>query len=287
MRLATYFNPIGNTLLLASDELAKKIASDLLEAPIDNHPDFFEYFPEGKLGLHSMEEMRLFKEEALSAPFGSKKKVLLIHDADRMAPYSANALLKTLEEPFLSTTIILITKYPEKLLPTVLSRCQKIDQNTLVSLAVNPQLITILSNIHKLSYIELLKGSHTLAQAFQEIEEMPKEKSSYHITVYQKEVQEKRKEGKDALMLFMQFDALLEHLIYWFRDINLLHLGGNKAYLFHQEHIDVLQQLIEKGYIVDLDQIFQIVKEAKTHFERSGSLKNILENIFIQIHLLM
>ncbi|AFY89313.1 AAA family ATPase [Chroococcidiopsis thermalis] len=58
---------------------------------------------------------------ALTAP----SKVVVIQDADRMAASAANALLKTLEEPT-SGSIILISSQPQKLLPTIASRCQAI-----------------------------------------------------------------------------------------------------------------------------------------------------------------
>jgi DNA polymerase-3 subunit delta' len=57
--------------------------------------------------------------------------VFIIHDADRMLSYSANALLKTFEEPGQDTIIILLSSSPAALLPTVLSRCRSIFFNPL------------------------------------------------------------------------------------------------------------------------------------------------------------
>ena len=51
-------------------------------------------------------------------------KVAVLHPADALNPQSANALLKTLEEPPVGTRIILTTADPAILLPTVRSRCQ-------------------------------------------------------------------------------------------------------------------------------------------------------------------
>jgi DNA polymerase-3 subunit delta' len=53
-------------------------------------------------------------------------RVLIIPDADSMTPQSQNALLKTLEEPPGAARIILTTAREKALLPTVLSRCQKV-----------------------------------------------------------------------------------------------------------------------------------------------------------------
>ena len=53
-------------------------------------------------------------------------KVLLIHPADALNAQSANALLKTLEEPPGALRIVLTSTDPDKLLPTVRSRCQRL-----------------------------------------------------------------------------------------------------------------------------------------------------------------
>ncbi len=53
----------------------------------------------------------------------SRHKVAVIHDADRMNSSSANALLKTLEEPHPHAKLLLITDTVGSLLPTILSRC--------------------------------------------------------------------------------------------------------------------------------------------------------------------
>jgi DNA polymerase-3 subunit delta' len=53
-------------------------------------------------------------------------KVMLIHPADALNLQSANALLKTLEEPPQGARLILTTRDPEHLLPTVRSRCQRL-----------------------------------------------------------------------------------------------------------------------------------------------------------------
>jgi DNA polymerase III subunit delta' len=89
-----------------------------------SHPDVRIYHPEGKIGMHSIDSMRQFSEEVYLSPYEGLWKVFIIHDADRMLSYSANALLKTFEEPAPRSLIILLSSNPKALLPTVLSRCR-------------------------------------------------------------------------------------------------------------------------------------------------------------------
>ncbi len=60
-------------------------------------------------------------------PREGKQRFFIIEDADRLREEAANSLLKTLEEPPSSSTIILLTSRPNTLLPTIRSRAQKIN----------------------------------------------------------------------------------------------------------------------------------------------------------------
>jgi DNA polymerase-3 subunit delta' len=59
----------------------------------------------------------------------SPRRVLLIHNAQKLTESAANALLKTLEEPCPDVYILLTTNNPQRLLPTLRSRCFKMDVN--------------------------------------------------------------------------------------------------------------------------------------------------------------
>jgi DNA polymerase III subunit delta' len=88
------------------------------------HPDVHHYYPEGKLGMHPIQILRQLSEEVQLPPYESQWKFFVIHEADRMLSYSANALLKTFEEPPPRTLIILLSASESALLPTILSRCR-------------------------------------------------------------------------------------------------------------------------------------------------------------------
>lgn len=147
---------VGQSYLFAGSEgvgkslFAKAFASSLLNTEnVVTHPDFHLYTPEGKLGIHSIEKMREFSKEVYLAPFKSDKKVFLLLDAERMLPYSANALLKTFEEPSDNTVIILVSSCPEKILPTILSRCQIIRFQPIATSVLEPELFKTHESISK------------------------------------------------------------------------------------------------------------------------------------------
>ena len=63
---------------------------------------------------------------ASTRPHEAPARVLIIDQADRLNPSSANCLLKTLEEPFAGNHLVLVTAAPDRLLPTIRSRTQRI-----------------------------------------------------------------------------------------------------------------------------------------------------------------
>ncbi len=87
-----------------------------------NHPDFHIIESEKQLGVDYIRAG--IAKLAGTAQMGGNK-VLLIPEADTMTEAAANALLKTLEEPTNNTFLLLITSSANKLMPTILSRCEK------------------------------------------------------------------------------------------------------------------------------------------------------------------
>jgi DNA polymerase-3 subunit delta' len=73
-----------------------------------------------------VDQLRQAIDWAHSSSSRGRGKVLVFHPADAMNTVSANALLKTLEEPASGLRLILCVDDPERLLPTIRSRCQRV-----------------------------------------------------------------------------------------------------------------------------------------------------------------
>lgn len=60
-------------------------------------------------------------------PYEGRARVVIVDGAERLSTEASNALLKTLEEPPGNAILILVTSEPDRLLPTIRSRCQRLD----------------------------------------------------------------------------------------------------------------------------------------------------------------
>ena len=90
------------------------------------HPDvLFVSVEEDKKDI-SIEQMREMQSKVQMHSFEGKYKVIIVDDAEKMNAASSNSILKILEEPPKATHFILITSRPHMLLPTIVSRCQRI-----------------------------------------------------------------------------------------------------------------------------------------------------------------
>src|SRR5205814_2794965 len=74
-----------------------------------------------------IDEIRELRETAKFAPASSKFKIYIIDEVHMLTKEAFNALLKTLEEPPSHVKFMFATTEPEKVLPTILSRCQRFD----------------------------------------------------------------------------------------------------------------------------------------------------------------
>jgi DNA polymerase-3 subunit delta' len=93
-----------------------------------SHPDVLEIAPEGGKAAPQIkvDQIRGLLSTLSMHPIEGKRRVVMMPEAEAMNEAAANALLKALEEPPPSTVFILAVPEPGMLLPTIVSRCQKV-----------------------------------------------------------------------------------------------------------------------------------------------------------------
>ena len=91
-----------------------------------SHPDIIEIDAASNNGV---DEVRNLIDKVKYAPMQGKYKIYIIDEVHMMTSGAFNALLKTIEEPPAHVIFIFATTEPNKVLPTIISRCQRFDFN--------------------------------------------------------------------------------------------------------------------------------------------------------------
>ena len=106
-----------------------------------SHPDIVEIDAASNNGV---EQVRDLIDQVRYSPIKGRMKVYIIDEVHMMSSSAFNALLKTLEEPPDHVVFILATTEPHKVLPTILSRCQRYDFGKIADTDMKAKLVSIL-----------------------------------------------------------------------------------------------------------------------------------------------
>lgn len=104
------------------------------------HPDIIEINAANETHV---EDIRDLIDRSQLAPMQGKHKVYIIDEVHQLSSAASSALLKTLEEPPENVIFILATTDPQKLLPTIISRCQRFDFTSLRKDQIHDHLMDI------------------------------------------------------------------------------------------------------------------------------------------------
>ena len=122
----------------------------------ESHPDFKFIQPEASGKIIKIEQIRDVIDMLNKKSHQNGYQIIIIKPAHAMNSAASNALLKTLEEPQGEVMLILLTDQPASLLPTIRSRCQRINFTQYVEPENNSELQNIFEKLRqkKLSPIE-------------------------------------------------------------------------------------------------------------------------------------
>jgi len=91
-----------------------------------------------------IDEIRALRENVKFSPTQGKYKIYIIDEVHQITPDGFNALLKTLEEPPEFVKFIFATTHPQKVMPTIISRCQRMDFRRIPVIEIISQLEKII-----------------------------------------------------------------------------------------------------------------------------------------------
>lgn len=222
-----------------------------------------------KQSFYSVERVDEDLRRALSfRSHEGKYKVAILIDADALRTEAANAVLKILEEPPGRTVFILTTERADRMLPTIVSRCQRVRFSVLApaDIAAGLSARVSIAEEEALVLARMAGGSFTRALQMADSEALHGDRGlvldffrnvyidhSDHVTDLAENVARMgREQVKGLLMLMLQ----------WIRDLMLFRDLGNEAELVNADQKTAIARFCQNVPEADLPAMVAIVEEA-------------------------
>lgn len=211
------------------------------------HPDVVLISPEER--LIKTDEIRTIEEALSFRPYEGRKKVVIVDDADTMNQQAANTFLKTLEEPPEDSLIILISSRPDRLLPTIRSRCSSIVFHPLSLDSCRRILKGKICDEEIEQAVRLSLGRPGLALTTD-----IREERDWFVSL----LKDMLRSEKDSWSSRDEVERWFDHALLFMRDLAVLNITGSRSLLINE---DLAENLGRLGKSVGLQGIIDIHKE--------------------------
>jgi DNA polymerase-3 subunit delta' len=230
-----------------------------------------------------IEEIRALQHQINLSPYSGKRKIVIIDSAERLTAEAANCLLKTLEEPPQKSVIFLISSAWQRILPTIISRCQLIkflpvkgekilaglDKTGAFNKAKIPQAVRFACGRPGVA-LTILKEPQFLLKNNQLIEELE--------GLVKKNLTERFQYAKDMANDAIAAEKTLGQWIIWFRDELLIQTGNNNLAILNRK--SSITGLSQKKII---ETIKNIEQSQRLMMDSSFNSRLILENLMLKL----
>lgn len=221
-------------------------------------------------------------------PYCSPYKIYIIPDAELMNPSAQNALLKTIEEPPEYAVIMLLTSNIESLLPTVRSRCVRLDLKVVDDGLVKKYLM---EHLHVPDYqaeidASFAHGSIGRAEAAatsQEFADMAKNAIRILKCADSLEVYELTEAIKKLSAEKQNINDYLDIFQFWFRDVLMFKATREIDNLVFKQEINFIKEQARLRSYENLEKILEALEKTKVRLRANVNPELALELLFLTI----
>ena len=254
----------------------------------NNHPDIRTVIHE-KPGLISISEIReqVIHDVAIR-PYESPYKIYIIPDAEMLNAQAQNALLKTIEEPPEYAVILLLTNSIESLLPTIRSRCIRLDLKV-----VDDRLIKqyLMEHLHVPDYradidVSFAHGSVGRAKAAATSQEFTDlTQHALRILKYSgnMEVAEMTEYIRSLCADRTKIEEHLDIFQFWFRDVLMFKATQEIDHLVFKTEITFIREQAGERSYENLEKILEGIEKTKVRLKANVNPELALELLFLTI----
>lgn len=229
----------------------------------------------GKQVIYQVERIREIMHDLRFVPGEGRHTVGVLLDADRMNTASANAFLKMLEEPGPQTVLVLTAERADRLLPTILSRCQRLRFDPLPAEAIEEALVERrrIEPGRAAFLARMADGSYTRALALTESEELAGRRElalTFVRLAYTQDpmklpalIEQVARMGREPVK------GLLELMLGWIRDLVLYRAAGDAAPLVNVDQAEAVRKFVGALPDARLEAMAGLVEQAADLLDRN------------------
>ncbi len=209
-------------------------------------PDILWVEPQKKSRIISKDQLAGIRERMSQTSFSGGWKVTVLVAADRLGPQAANAFLKTLEEPPPRSLFLLLTDAPQALLPTVISRCQRItltapEEEALAHENLD-EVIEILSAGPMRGATARFSRADRMVKLMKGIKKTIAGEIARELEADGIELDDETEDARVTALFRERRLRIMQSLLLWYRDILIHVCDGDPSTLHFQEHAVPLRQ---------------------------------------------
>lgn len=228
-----------------------------------------------------IEQIRSMQNDINLRPYSSNFKVFIINNCQVLTPEAANCLLKVLEEPPSDSVIILITPSLRSLLPTIVSRCQKVKFSSLRRQEVGE----FLQRVYKLDKLSSHYLAYYLDGRIGEAISLSKQDflKDKNIILDKFIHNTNPKEAEELFQDKAQGRKTLSILIAWFRDLMYIKMKLAEEQLINQDRITEIRKEASRYSYRDVISAFNLLTKSFWYLERNINTKLLADNLKARI----
>ncbi len=252
------------------------------------HPDIIMVYHE-KPNTISVQDVRTqIVSDVAIKPYYGKYKIYIIPDAEKMTPQAQNALLKTIEEPPDYAVFMILTRQEEAILPTILSRCIRLDVKPVSDEQVREHLMQHLNVVDYQADIDVSLAQGNIGKAQRaaqsaEFAEMTQQALYILKNAQNMEVHELVDLIKELTAQKDQIEDYLDIFRLWFRDVVMFKATAEIDHLVFKNEINEIRNQASKISYEGLERILDAIDKAVVRLHANVNFDLVMELLFLTI----
>lgn len=250
-----------------------------------NHPEIKWLEDETSIKIDAIRQLQ---KDLQIKPYEGTKKVYIICDADRMTLQAQNALLKTLEEPPEYATILLLTTKASSLLPTILSRCQRMKLIPVKSQEIQQYLVEKKAVSIEEAKVVASFSNGIIGRGLQLLEDEAFKNRRKEIIRITRDVVDKTSmqllenvdffnEGKPYI------DEILEIFMGWYRDLLVYKETKKSDYVINIDEMEEISYQSGKLSLNSMKEMIFIIDKARDNLRSNGNYQLNIEVMLLEL----